>query len=54
MLRAFWLGWKDGRESPHDLTSGLTWDSGVFHKAKNHLYDMGVNAGQKYATRKLK
>lgn len=42
MRKAFWLGVKDGLESPYDLSMGMTWDDAD----KNEAYDHGVNVGQ--------
>lgn len=42
-LRAWALGFRDGRQAPHDLSSGITWDD---DQDMNESYDAGANAGQ--------
>jgi hypothetical protein len=42
-LRAWWLGVRDGWESPDDLSMGMTWPG---DDPRNEAYDRGVNAGQ--------
>ena len=43
LLLAFKLGFRDGRENPNDLSSGLTWED---DQGMNEAYDHGVNVGQ--------
>ena len=43
--QAWRLGFKDGWNSPSDLSSGITWDD----DGKNIKYDNGVNWGQRIA-----
>ena len=45
LLRAFYLGTRDGIAQPHYLTSGMTWTDGKM----NEVYDRGVNVGQAFA-----
>jgi len=45
LLRAFYLGTRDGIAQPHYLTSGMTWTDGKM----NEVYDRGVNVGQALA-----
>ena len=45
LLRAFYLGTRDGIAQPHYLTSGVTWTDGKM----NEVYDRGVNVGQALA-----
>jgi hypothetical protein len=41
---AFRMGVQDGRESPDELTTGMTWDE---DDRLNEAYDRGVNEGQR-------
>lgn len=43
---AFWQGFRDGRESPDGLSSGITWDEPELGHL-NEWYDHGVNWGQR-------
>ena len=45
LLRAFYLGTRDGIAQPHYLTSGMSWTDGKM----NEVYDRGVNVGQALA-----
>lgn len=42
IIRAFLLGFQDGKDSPIELTSGFTFESRIL----NFVYDLGVNLGQ--------
>lgn len=42
LIKAFNIGFTDGRISPLELTSGITYSS----KLLNNAYDLGVNIGQ--------
>jgi hypothetical protein len=42
LAKAYEQGVRDGKDSPHELTSGMTWDD----EAMNEAYDRGVNDGQ--------
>lgn len=45
MLKAYWLGLKDGFKDGQWFGMGKTWDDGN----KNEAYDSGVNTGQRIA-----
>ena len=42
MLRAFWLGLRDGFHDGHRFSCGRSWDAADC----NESYDHGVNVGQ--------
>lgn len=41
-IEAFWYGFKDGWDSPDELTCGMTYAN----QTLNETYDHGVNYGQ--------
>jgi hypothetical protein len=44
LRRAYTIGVRDGIESPHDLSMGMTWE---IDRGENDAYDRGANLGQR-------